>query len=78
MTVNKTNSFDIKKYPTKLGKDIVIFKVGHIADVFWQTSGWKPHARFNIKRTNKGVFLNQILGDKIPRNIFQHVLNEVQ
>lgn len=78
MAINHTNSFDIKKYNKKLGKDVVMMKVGHFLDVFWQTSGWEPHARFTVKRTNRGVFLNQVSGDKIPRTVFQQVLQEVQ
>lgn len=72
------NSFNIAKYNKKLGKDVAIMKVGHHVDVFFGKDGWEPHARFAIKRTNRGAFLSQVSGDKLPQHIFQSVIKEVQ
>jgi len=69
--------FDIATYPKSLGKDLVIKKVGHIVDAFFGKDGWKPHARFHIKRTSRGTFLSQVSGDKVPQNIFKQVLEKV-
>ena len=69
--------FDILKYPKSLGQDLVVKKVGHIIDVFFGKDGWKPHARFMVKRTVRGNFLSQVSGDKVPQNIFKQVIEKV-
>jgi hypothetical protein len=69
--------FNIANYPTSLGQDLVIKKVGHIVDTFFGKDGWKPHARFHIKRTSRGTFLSQVNGDKVPQHIFKSILEKV-
>ena len=76
--MNNTNSFNITKYKKKLGKDLVVFKVGHLLDVFFGKDGWEPHARFLVRKHQLGNNLTQIKGDKVPHHIYQQLLNEVQ
>jgi len=77
MAQNKSTPFDIKKYVKKLGQDVVVQKVGHVIDVFFGNSGWTPHARFVLKRTQKGMFLSQVSGDKVPASVFKTVITKV-
>lgn len=61
----------------KLGQQVVIFQANHIVDVFYGYSGWEPNARFHKKRTPKGIFLQQVSGNKVPANIFKQVIERV-
>lgn len=71
------NSFDIKKYKSKLGQDVAIFKVGHFVDVFVGKDGFNSHTRFTTKRTNKGLFLDHHSGYPLPNSAFKFVVSEV-
>lgn len=72
-----THSFDITQYKKKLGDSIVLFKSGNTLDVFYGDLGWNNHARFTLKRTNRGQYLNQVQGNKLPNPVFKHVILEV-
>ena len=65
------------KFPTNLGKDLVILQANHVVDIFYGKNGWNPHARFAIKNTTKGKFLTQVNGDRVTPAIFKEVLNYV-
>jgi len=71
------NSFDIAKYKKNLGSVIVVFNTNHHIDVFYGDIGWTPSARFEKKRTPKGIFVQQISGAKVPPFVFKRVLQEV-
>lgn len=71
------NSFDIKKYPKKLGQDVAIFKSGHFVDVFVGTDGFNNHTRFTSKKTAKGVFLDHHSGHPLSNAVFKFVISEV-
>ena len=64
-------------FPCNLGQDTVIIKSGHVLDVFFGKDGWNPHARFLVKQTPKGKFLQQRGGDKVPASVFKQVLSYV-
>ena len=78
--MSNNNSFKIENYKKTLSADLVIRKVGHgnTIDIFYGNNGWEPHARFNSKRTSRGTFLTQILGNKVPSHIFKQLINQVQ
>lgn len=73
----QTNSFDINKYPKKLGSDVAIFQHGNFVDVF-HGDDWTSHTRLQKKRTKNGTFLTKITGVNLPSSIYTQVNKEVQ
>lgn len=66
------------KFPNNLGNDVVVIKANHVVDVFFGNNGWEPHARFITRKTEKGTFLTQVNGGKVPSHVFNQVLQKVQ
>ncbi len=75
--MSQVNSFNIANYKKKLGEDIVIMKDGHLIDAFWGNNGFHEHARFTSKKTNRGIYVTQISGDKIPVDVYKNILTKV-
>lgn len=61
----------------KLGSDVVVMQSGHVVDVFWGHEGWGPHARFLIRNTHKGKFMNQCAGAVVPPGVVSEVMKKV-
>lgn len=66
------------KFPNNLGQEVVVLRANHVVDVFFGKNGWDTHARFIQRKTNKGMFLNQVSGIKVPVSVFNQVMQKVQ
>lgn len=67
------NSFQIEKYPKKLGKDVVVFQTNIYVDVFFG-EGWNQHTRFKRDRNKKLIRMTE---HALPKHIHQQVIETV-